>query len=331
MRLNNEKDKIQPVPISLESAYFLRSPLLYPNNLNKRPYMKPFKNEKHLINRWDLAQTQWYERFYLENIIDDVDTALESVVRGRSTTLVSFFTSQMIDIPVCLTKMKFAHSSTASNPRLRLISMLTRHGRRYSVSKSYSLSALNISRNHIRNCSVLPTSARWELMYTLFVQRRIRWDNSFCTLSAPQSDLQFPELVTKYGQPYSPESRLTASYDWFSDLLFHEIYSYHPTFSLFVQRVNKLKRRHSRGKSGQYEIIWKYVPRYKRLLVVLRWLIRDIQFQRPKTFQQRLEKSLETLLFNKSAHLVYRLRNFVHKFVYQRFRKTLLKTLHTVY
>ena len=111
----------------------------------------------------------------------------------------------------------------------------------------------------------------------------------------------------------------------------HELFSYSPVFSFFVNSVNKLKRRHSRGKSGKYEIIWKYVPRYKRLLVVLRWLSKDIQFQKSRTFRHRVERSLETLLFDKSNHLVYQLRQFVHKFVFHRYRKTLLQTLHTAY
>ena len=111
----------------------------------------------------------------------------------------------------------------------------------------------------------------------------------------------------------------------------NELLSYSPGFSFFVQKVNKLKRRHSRGKTGRYEIIWKYVPRYKRLLIVLRWLLKDVQFQKASTLYKRIEKSLENFLFDKTNHLVYNLRQFVHRFVFNRYRKTLLKTLHTEY
>ena len=330
MRLKRQK-RPQPIPISLEQAYFFRSPLFYPNNFIKHPYMTPITNSRGLINRWDLFQTQQFERFYFETLVDDTNLALESILKGRSVTLVSFFTSQMIDIPMCLTRIKFAHSSTASNPRLRLISMLMRHGRRYPVSKAYSVAASNLSYYHLYVQGNSPTSKQWELVYLLFAQRRAYPKQGIWTLSRPQNLLTDSKLETKHGQVYTPNSRLTLDCDWFNELLFREIASYYPTFSLFVQQVNKLKRRHSRGRSGQYEIIWKYVPNYKRLLVVLRWLVRDVQFQRAKTFQQRLEHSLESLLFNRNAHLVYKLRNFVHKFVFQRFRKTLVRTLRTAY
>ena len=299
MRLTSVKEKTKPVTIGLETAYFFRTQFINPKHTDKPLCVNYIRNSKDLIDRWDLVQTQWTERVYLDTIVDDTDTAFGSIIQGRSTTLVSFFTSQMIDIPVCLAKIKFSHSSTASNPRTRLISMLTRHGRRYSVSKAYSMSALRITRNHFQHCSHLPTSKRWELAYLIFAQRKVRWDKNFCALSHSSNPSPYPELLTSHNKSYTPEHRLTSACDWFNDRLFDEISSHYPAFSLFVQRVNKLKRRHSRGKSGQYEIIWKYVPQYKRLLVVLRWLIRDVQFQRPKTFQQRLEKSLETFLFDK--------------------------------
>ena len=56
-----------------------------------------------------------------------------------------------------------------------------------------------------------------------------------------------------------------------------------------------------------------------------------MQFQKASTLYKRIEKSLENFLFDKTNHLVYNLRQFVHRFVFNRYRKTLLKTLHTEY
>ena len=49
-----------------------------------------------------------------------------------------------------------------------------------------------------------------------------------------------------------------------------ELEKHIPLFSFYVKKVDKLKRKHSRGKSGKYSIIWKYIPRYKRMLTTLR-------------------------------------------------------------
>ena len=43
-----------------------------------------------------------------------------------------------------------------------------------------------------------------------------------------------------------------------------------PLFSLKTKRVDKLRFKHSRGKSGKYTVEWKYIPRYRRMDVVLR-------------------------------------------------------------
>ena len=144
------------------------------------------------------------------------------------------------------------------------------------------------------------------------------------TLSLGKSEEVWLDL---YSQQHEPETYATDEGNWVHNFFYDELENYKPTFSFYVRKVDKMKRKHSRGKTGKYVISWKYVPRYKRILTVLRWLVKDIRFQKPKTFQQRITISLETLLFSKKTHLVYQLRRFVHRFAYQSYKKTLLKTL----
>jgi hypothetical protein len=70
-----------------------------------------------------------------------------------------------------------------------------------------------------------------------------------------------------------------------SAFLTDQLGGYKPTFMFKVQKVDKSTRKHSRGKSGKYVILWKYVPVYKRLYVVLRWLIQDMTFQKARKFE----------------------------------------------
>jgi hypothetical protein len=135
------------------------------------------------------------------------------------------------------------------------------------------------------------------------------------------------EFTDKFRQQYSTPAVESSNHSWAYTAVNDELKRYLPLFSFYIRKVDKLKRKHSRGKSGKYSIVWKYVPQYRRLLTVIRWLTRDVKFQKPKTLFSRILQSIETLLFDRSNHLIFKFRNFVHHFVFQHHKKTLLKHL----
>ena len=114
------------------------------------------------------------------------------------------------------------------------------------------------------------------------------------------------------------------------DFLFQQVSQFYPIFSFFIQKVDKLKRKHSRGKSPKLKLIWKYIPLYKRFYQSLRWLIKDLKFQKEKTFKIRLFKVLETFYLMPELTFLWKLRNFIHIFVFKNYKLTLLKTLRSV-
>lgn len=331
MRKFESERKPRLVPLSLNVCYDFSALFIHRGITNQPHILSTIPNARGVVFRWDRARSSDFEYSYFKTIVDDTDTLLTAVSYQSSPTLISFFSSQMIDIPVCLKRIKFAHSSSASIPRSRLVTMLLRHGKRHTISKLYAKVATKLTYSHFLSQSLSSRTTNWDTIYTMLAQRK--YSSEFTGLASPRSPRLIPksELFNRRGELLNSSVRLTSDYDWFGELLTHELLSYSPGFSFFVQSVNKLKRRHSRGKSGKYEIIWKYVPRYKRLLVVLRWLSKDVQFQKSRTLRARIEKSLENFLFNKTNHLVYQLRQFVHRFVFNRYRKTLLRTLHTEY
>lgn len=331
MRKTDFVNKLRPVPIPLKVCYDFSALFIHRGLLASPHELNTVRNERGVVLRWDRVHSLDFEFQYFKTIVDDTDTLLTAGSYQSSPTLISFFSSQMIDIPLCLKRIKFAHSSSASIPKSRFITMLLRHGKRQTISKLYSKIANTLTHSYFASQALSPRTTGWDIIYLILSQPK--YSASFTGLATPQSPrlVSKSELFNKRGELLNSSLRLISNYNWFGELLTHELLSYSPGFSFFVQSVNKLKRRHSRGKSGKYEIIWKYVPRYKRLLVVLRWLVKDVQFQKSRTLHARIEKSVENLLFNKTNHLVYQLRRFVHRFVFSRYRKTLLRTLHTEY
>lgn len=292
---------------------------------NKPMYKADILTQDEVPTDWDDHDLDMLDFMRLDVITGDADSPLEDFFLNQSLTLTSFFASQMIDIPLCLKNVKSLYSATMSTPELRLITMIMRHGRRSYVSKHYANSLHHLSSLR-QNGSRLATGAgSWQLHYSalshLSIVSNPNQGHTYSTLPLP---LNFTDT---YAQEYQSPDVLARTDNWFQELLFLQLIQYTPVFSFYVTKVDKMKRKHSRGKSGKYSIGWKFIPKYKRLLIVLRWLVRDIRFQKSKTLNNRILKSLENLLFDKSSHLVYQLRNFVHKFVFQNYKKTLLRTL----
>ena len=104
---------------------------------------------------------------------------------------------------------------------------------------------------------------------------------------------------------------------------------YEPIFTYKIEKVAKRTRKNSRGKSGKYLILWKYTPPYKRVFVVLRWLLTDVRLVKSRTFASRCEQSLLNLRDKPHDSILLRLKKFNHSFIFKHFRKTLLTTLKT--
>ena len=171
-------------------------------------------------------------------------------------TLVSFFVFNRVDVPVCLQKAKSLYHPSLKYPKLRLLTMLMRHGRKPFVEKSVSGALTNLT--------------------SLFDPQELDHSTNYIKVST----YSWIHEIYKVPQfPWLTLNKRSTTFWWLHSLLYTEIIRYLPVFSFYVQRVDKLKRRHSRGKSGKYTIIWKFVPQYKRFLTVLRWLVKDIRFQ----------------------------------------------------
>ena len=258
------------------------------------------------------------------------ETPLEETFLNRQTTLSSFFAMQMVDIPAPFLKLKSLFSLTARLPKHKLVTLLMRHGQRHRIVTSYSRSLQRLSSEFWALRTQQTSNYSWQYIYTIFnqvaflSQLNISKQSSNAVRLANSVTGSYP---TTYLNPHTTSNYTVASGDHLQHVLFEEFEKFIPLFSFFLTKVDKQKRKHSRGKSGKYQVIWKYVPRYKRLLTVLRWLSKDTKFQRAKTIEAKLYQSLRSFLFDNQSHLIPQLRRFVHSFVFQHHRKTLVRTL----
>ena len=243
----------------------------------------------------------------------DRETPLEDVFFGRQVTLSSFFAMQMVDVPAPFLKMQSLFNMTSRLPRQKFMTLLMRHGLKSRVMLNYSRTVNSLSYDLWASPVSSSTARNWSFVYSLM-----------CSAGPLRASGSYS---AKYELSHTTELYSVESDERTQRVLFEELEKFVPLFSFFLTKVDKQKRKHSRGKSGKYQVIWKYIPRYKRLLTVLRWLSKDVKFQRARTLDAKLYQSLKTFLFDTQSHLIPQLRQFVHTFVFQHHRKTLVRTL----
>jgi len=223
-------------------------------------------------------------------------------------------------MPICFKKSKSLYAKTFEIPLLKFSNILMRAGFRGHAVKTVTWSFTHCFHNVMtlaRNTEFIT----WQFLYNYILSTRLEV-KGLVTSAQPNLEIGLhPQHKIRDG-----------GYDFNSvyflkTFLFNRLEKYAPLFSFYVRKVDKSVRKNSRGKSGKYTIIWKYVPVYKRLYINIRWLLRDLKFQKAKLLTDRLTKVLETFLLTPRLSLVAKLRRFTHFYVFKNYKKSLLKTL----
>jgi len=102
-----------------------------------------------------------------------------------------------------------------------------------------------------------------------------------------------------------------------------------PVFLYYICSVDKNVKKYSRGKSGKYAFIWKYVPPYKRLKAAMKLIAREVKFSPFRRLSDRISCTLNDIALNPSSSFVWRAKVFSHNYVFKNYRKTLMSTLRT--
>jgi hypothetical protein len=223
-------------------------------------------------------------------------------------------------MPICFKKSKSLYSKTFELPLLKFTNLIMRGGARDQVIKNVTLAFTRCFTQIFKNLNLL-NYTKWESLYSSILTSSYSVNQIFSNnLLNGSLDLSSKHVLNEGNIVFSDSLFL-------NKFLFYKLNEFLPLFSFYIRKVDKSIRKHSRGKSGKYTIMWKYVPIYKRLYITTRWLLKDLKFQKSKTFSERLFKTLETFFTSPETSFVYKLRKFTHYFVFQNFKKTLFRTL----
>jgi len=277
-------------------------------------------------NKWIALQN--YNRQYrtdeYENEFEERTSFLPSLTTVRQSSIANFFSTNMIDIPRCLKKSYSLYKPIFQLPHLKFLNILMRHGKKEqifaSVFKLFVVSRLQ----GIKFSNTELSYTNWITLLPLLATTNLTPENLYQTFYFERLKLDTLNKTIESGSLIHPQDLQLSTF------LNTNLEKYKPVFMFKVQKVDKKTRKNSRGKSGKYLILWKYVPTYRRIYAVLRWLIQDISFQKSYKFQTRFVRTLDTIINTPEKSTMYQCRNFNHNYVFKNFKKTLLKNLKTV-
>jgi hypothetical protein len=230
----------------------------------------------------------------------------------------TFFTSLQIDIPpkfqVTPPQKFFFRQKTFF---LKWSNFLMRKGKRPGYLKLLLKATL-----HVLSLNLLSTPLysifSWQYYHFLTAyQSSGRY--SFFLKTFPLTWFSLPNLMA-VDSKYVPRTQ-TYGY-WYNTFL----QKLNLVFSFYIYKIDKAIYKNSRGRSGKFTFVWKYIPAYKRRALLMFWINKEIQVGSQRTLYARVAQVLQILARNPSSSWIWKIRKFSLNFVYFNFRKSLAET-----
>lgn len=243
-------------------------------------------------------------------------------LKKRSFT--SFFRESNVDVPICFRKNISIRKPINEIKLLKFTNYVMRDGKRSQTFKILT-SALHKQYESVThlNDRVLKTTQSWKTVFLL-----LNFQNKFNSKS-----LLFPEVseeLMAYNHVISPITKSIESAWDFNKWLFKNVYNLLPMFSFYIYKVDKKIFKNTRGKSGKFTFIWKYITSYKRMFLVMHWLVKELRLKPGRTLRERLISLVETITTSPKSTWMYRVKKFSHNYVYRNSRNTLAEHYRTV-
>ena len=250
---------------------------------------------------------------------------------------ISFFIEHMIDVPYCFKKSKSLKNGSFERPLLKFVNLFMRHGRQEKMNRFFS-KALVLASHDIKPTHFNFLKDNQWFRFFLYTSNQFYSDKISIFYSLEDnlagSDKDKIDIDTLQELPYkhtlSEEGKRITPFFLKKNLLIDTLSQFNPVFNFYLHYVGKTAWKHSRGKSGRYKCVWKYVPQYKRLFEVIRWISKEVKFTDKKKFFNKMYTVFMILFTKPHLSLIYKIKNFTNSYIYKNYRYSLLTTLKTI-
>lgn len=278
----------------------------------------------------------------LENFENRPDYA--SFLFLKKPSFISFFLNNFVDVPICFKKSKSLRRKNFELPLLKMPTLLMKKGKKEKITKLF----FNALRKQNHPVCDNGDESSWYLDDFFWITTQLSMLNRlyvhndgvllFLRIDNVKKEVSDREDAATYSESSESDEFdeknddlqkqelqiLTIKKEILNKLLF-----VNPVFAYFIFSVDKNIRKFSRGKSGKYRFVWKYVAPYKRTHIVLKWLAKEIKFINEKTMTNRIQKMFLILKNSPETSFTWKSKQFSHMYVFKNFKKTLMTNLKT--
>lgn len=266
------------------------------------------KSDNYIVDSWEDIHDEWF----IHNKYNHLS----------SLTFYEFFLEHQIDIPSCFKK---SHSLLRPQRELTIMSFITyfmRHGLKLKTQNLFISSLQKFFTTQFAPAHYT-SPLSWKFIYTS-LQNLFYLDNKVYSNS-----LYYTNQVIKYNHYLSISSKNISTYPNMFNLLYKSLLNFLPLFSFYIYKVDKKIFKNTRGKSGKFTFIWKFLTPYKRLNWVMYWLAKEIKLKTGKILSNRFEALFNDILFNPHNTWVFKVKRFSYNYVYRNCRSTLAENYRT--
>jgi hypothetical protein len=233
-----------------------------------------------------------------------------------------FFQNSNVDRPRCLLSYWSSRRTINRHLLLKTSNYLMRNGNRNFAMNLLIRSIRAPYNKHIVSEFNDTNSLNWKSIYNIL------------SLSIHgKAYQQFPadlKYTNSYKFNYNYLGKEHANFLDMRNVVLTNINKINPIFSFYIYKVDKAIFKNSRGKSGKYTFIWKYLPPYKRKQLVLAWIAKEVKMHPGRTLEDRISAVINSICYSPSTLFINKVKKFSVNYVYWNSRKSLCETYRTV-
>lgn len=278
---------------------------------------------------------------FFENNFWNEKNDLKSFLYLKTSSFISFFINNDIDVPTFFKKSKSLAFKNFELPFIKFFNLMMRQGKRDKVTRYFLKKTIKRDDLWQNYPKIQFDESNEKLMKdSLFIAELYKNKEKYDSYIKIQKYLLIFTLLfnfeknNKFNNYEFPAYRTKLfeinSSNFFKNYFLNLFNQVNPIFAYFIFSVDKNIRKYSRGKSGKYTFVWKYIAPYKRLFLVMRLFTKELKFRGERKFFERYLQSLNILENDFKNSFVYQSKCFSHNYVFKNFKKTLLVSLKTI-
>lgn len=229
----------------------------------------------------------------------------------------NFFKLNNIDVPKCFSKSHSLTRQKSRTPVTKLVNYLMVHGNKQK-SLITLMSVLDSYNNTINKDGSLLSWKSIFLFFTFNFTNNLFYRSPF---------IKKPDQGDDDSLFYNLEDFTIKN--TYNSFFFKKLKQLEPIFLFYIYKVDKSIFKNSRGRSGKFTFIWKYITPYKRSLIIYHWLIKELRIINKKTLKERLDFLVRQVVFDRNSTWIYKIRKFSYNYVYYNCKSTLARSYRT--